>query len=228
MEEIEYRYELKFEISSYTAEILKRQLRCLMETDSHSVSQEYSYDIRSLYFDDVESSAFYEKLNGEEFRKKYRMRMYNNDDSYISMECKYKHENMTYKRSRRISRKIAEAIIAGKYSIISTENPFLKQFLSEAMSRHLVPSVIVDYRRLALTYPVSEVRVTFDYQLRSGVYSSDFFNRDLDTFSIFRDDQVVMEVKFNEYLPEHLAQVLSTVPTLREAVSKFALCRSVK
>ncbi|MBR0386063.1 MAG: VTC domain-containing protein, partial [Erysipelotrichaceae bacterium] len=104
MRDIEYRYELKYEISAATAEMLKHQLRCLMSPDSHSVCDEYSYDIRSLYFDNPDSSAYFEKLNGEEFRKKYRMRFYNGDDSYIAMECKYKHENMTYKRSAAISR----------------------------------------------------------------------------------------------------------------------------
>ena len=71
MRDIEYRYELKYEISAATAELLKHQLRCLMSPDSHSVCDEYSYDIRSLYFDNPDSSAYFEKLNGEEFRKKY-------------------------------------------------------------------------------------------------------------------------------------------------------------
>lgn len=228
MSEVEYRYELKYEISAGTAELLKRQLKCVMEPDSHSVAEEYSYDIRSLYFDDPESSAYFEKLNGDEFRRKYRIRIYNCDDSRISLECKYKHENMTYKQARVISRPMTEAIIAGQYGRIVTKNAFLKQFISEALSRHLQPSVIVDYRRLALTYPVSEVRITFDSNLRSGVYSDRLFDPDIPTLSLFKDDQVVLEVKFNEYLPEHLAVILSAVPSLREAVSKFALCRSVK
>ena len=228
MDAIEYRYELKYELNATVAEMLKHQLKCLMGQDPHSVCDEYSYDIRSLYFDDPDSTAYFEKLNGDKFRKKYRMRMYNGDDSVINMECKYKHENMTYKRSCRLTREAADAIIDGRYSSIVTKNAFLQQFLAEAQSSHLKPSVIVDYRRLALTYPVSEVRITFDYQLRSGVYSDRFFDKDIPTLSLLRDDQVVLEVKFNEYLPDHLSQVLSSVPTLREAVSKFALCRSVK
>lgn len=225
---IEYRYELKFELSKYTAELLKQQLRCLMSLDSHSVGCEYSYDIRSIYFDDVDSSAYYEKINGEEYRKKYRIRMYNNNDSYLILECKYKHENMTFKKSRSLSRKVVERILKGEYGRISSSHPFTQQFLAEAAARHLKPSVIVDYRRLAFTYPTSETRVTFDSHLRSGRYSDDFFNRDLNTISLFPDEQVVMEVKFNEFLPEHISDVLSSVPTLREAISKFALCRSVK
>ena len=54
---IEYRYELKFLISEAVAALLKQQLKAVMQLDSHSVSEEYSYDIRSLYFDDTYSSA---------------------------------------------------------------------------------------------------------------------------------------------------------------------------
>ena len=85
MSQVEYRYELKYVISDGVAEMLKKQLRAVMELDSHSVCEDYSYIIRSLYFDDYNSSAFAEKVNGEEYRRKYRIRMYNFDDSLIRL-----------------------------------------------------------------------------------------------------------------------------------------------
>ena len=88
MVETEYRYELKYVISNQAAELLKQQLKALMETDSHSVSDEYSYMIRSLYFDDINSSAYFDKLDGVEYRSKYRMRIYNNSKDVIKLECK--------------------------------------------------------------------------------------------------------------------------------------------
>ena len=228
MKDIEYRYELKFVINRHTAELLKQQLKCLMYLDEHSVSEEYSYQIRSLYFDDPYFTAYSDKVNGEEYRSKYRMRMYNFDDSMIRLECKYKEENMTYKDSCKVSRDVAKGIIDGRYTAIRTNNRFLNVFLAEALAKRLKPSVIVDYRRLALTYPVSEVRITFDEDLRSGRYSHDFFNSDLDTVPLFPEGQLVLEVKCNEYIPAHILAVLSSVPALRQAVSKFALCSSIK
>ena len=228
VKDIEYRYELKFVISESTAELLKRQLRNVMYLDSHSISEEYSYDIRSIYFDDIYASALREKVNGEEYRAKYRIRMYNYDPSYLSLECKHKDENMTYKESCRVSREVAEALIKKQYMRISSRNSFINRFLSDAISRNLVPSVIVDYRRLAFTYPVSEVRITFDEELRSGRYSSEFFDKDISTIAMYPDGVCVMEVKCNEYIPQHILAILNSVPKLRQAVSKFAICRSIK
>ena len=94
--------------------------------------------------------------------------------------------------------------------------------------KHLKPSVIVDYTRIAYTYPISDVRITFDSQIKSGRYDYELFDFELPTISVMEDQNVVLEVKFNEVLPEAIAMILATVPMYRQAVSKFALCRSVK
>lgn len=54
------------------------------------------------------------------------------------------------------------------------------------------------------------------------------FSEELETYKVIDDNEVVLEVKFNEILPEQIAIVLSTVPMIRQAVSKFAICRSIK
>lgn len=225
---VEYRYELKFVIEKTQAEILKRQLKTVMSLDSHSISEEYSYDIRSLYFDDAYSTALYDKLDGIEFRGKYRMRLYNYSDSIIKMECKHKDGDMTYKEDCSISRKVADAIIAGRYTAIISKTPFLQKFLANAQIRMLRPAVIVDYRRTAFTYPASSVRITFDENIRSGRYQTDIFDSSLVTYPVTTNDQLVLEVKCNEFIPAHILAILSSVPKVRLAVSKFAYCREKK
>ena len=132
VKDIEYRYELKFVISDATARLLKQQLKNVMYMDSHSISDEYSYDIRSIYFDDTYGSAYRDKVNGEEYRYKYRIRMYNNDPGFISLECKHKDENMTYKESCRLSEEVARALINKQYLKIKSSNPFMNRFLADA------------------------------------------------------------------------------------------------
>lgn len=224
----EYRYELKYTITKQTAELLKKQLGLLMQKDPHSVCDEYSYFIRSIYFDDLYSSSYYEKVDGIEYRHKYRIRMYNMDSSILKLECKVKDDNMTYKYDANVSKEVAAAIIDGKYDLIQTKNEFINRFLIEAKQRRLKATTIVDYKRTAYIYPVSNVRITFDQELRSGRYSNNFFTQDDYTFEIFPEDLLVMEVKFDEFIPEQLVTVLSSVPTIRQAVSKFALCHSIK
>lgn len=226
--DVEYRYELKFVISDQAAELLKNQLKQVMDLDEHSVGKDYSYKIRSLYFDDVYSNAYFDKLDGVEYRSKYRIRYYNGDDSVIKLECKHKDENMTYKEDCTLKRELIEAILDCRYGAIKTNNDFLNRFLAEAMVKNLRPSVIVDYKRLAFVYPVSDVRITFDSEIRSGRYNVSLFDENMLTYDVLDDGQQVLEVKCNEFIPAHILSILNSVPMVRQAVSKFALCRSIK
>ena len=224
-----YRNEIKFVINKDSAEILKKKLSLLMDIDANSRMDDNSYLIRSLYFDDLYSNAYYEKIDGVEYRKKYRIRLYNNDTSFIRLECKYKHENKTSKDQILIDRAICDRIINGNIEELDISgNNLLTKFVIDYRLKNLKPSIIVDYKRLAYTYPVSDVRVTFDSKIRSGMYNYNLYDEELETYKVLDDNQVVLEVKFNEILPEQIAIVLSTVPMIRQAFSKFAICRSIK
>lgn len=224
-----YRNEIKFVINKDTAEILKNKLSYLMSVDTNSTLDDNSYLIRSLYFDDSYSNAYYEKIDGVEYRKKYRIRIYNNDTNFIRLECKYKHENKTSKDQILIDKNICDKIVNGNIEELDISQPnLLTKFVIDYRSRNLRPSVIVDYKRLAYTYPVSDVRVTFDSKIKSGRYDYNLYDKDLNTYKVIDDNEVVLEVKFNEILPEQIAIVLSTVPMVRQAFSKFAICASIK
>lgn len=223
---MKYRHELKYIISSKQADILKQRLSLVMKLDFNGVNIDHSYLIRSLYFDDVFSNSYYEKLDGVLYRKKYRIRLYNHNDSFIRLECKYKHNNMTSKEQAIIDKNTCLSLIKGEE--VNSDNPFVQRFIDEMKVKHLIPSVIVDYHRLAFTYPLSDVRITFDSQIKSGRYNYDLFDFDASFEKVIDDDVVVLEVKFNEVLPLHIALILETVPTFRQAVSKFALCREIK
>ena len=224
-----YRNEIKFIISKDMAEVLKQRLSLIMDVDTNSVNKDNSYYIRSLYFDDEDSSAFYEKLDGVEYRKKYRIRIYNLDDKFIRLECKYKHNNMTSKDQILITKEECSKIIDGKIDEFKFDKDnILKKFLIDYRINRLKPSIIVDYNRLAFTYHVSDVRITFDSKIKSGLYNYNLFDEDSNMYSVIDDSEVVLEVKFNEILPESIAIILSTVPTFRQAFSKFAICRSIK
>ena len=80
MKQYKYRHELKFKISNAAAEVLKQKLRLIMKTDNNAYYKDGSYLIKSLYFDDINSTSYYEKMDGVLYRKKYRIRIYNNSD----------------------------------------------------------------------------------------------------------------------------------------------------
>jgi hypothetical protein len=221
-----YRYELKFVISQTSSLILKQRLRHLMTLDEHSRGKNFTYFIRSLYFDDHYDSALFEKIDGTEMRKKYRIRMYRFNDQFIRLECKHKHNYLTKKEQQEISKTDFYNLLQGKTEQFDLSQPgLLSRFVSEMLHDGLRPSVIVDYYRLAFTYPLSDVRITFDEKIRAGKPDGDFFDPDLPSTPIIDDGQMVMEVKFNDYLPEAIAIVLQSEPSVRQAISKFAFCR---
>lgn len=224
-----YRNEIKFIISKKMAELLKQRLSLIMSVDTNSYNNDNSYLIRSLYFDNEDSDAYYEKMDGVEYRKKYRIRIYNFDDKFIRLECKYKHNNMTSKDQILIDIEVCSKIIDGKIDEIDlTKDNLLRQFALDYRLNRLTPSIIVDYNRVAFTYHVSDVRITFDSKIKSGLYNYNLFDKDATTYSVIDDNEMVLEVKFNEILPESIAVILQTVPTFRQAFSKFATCRNIK
>ena len=212
-----YRHELKFILTRQEAEVLKYRLSLLMDVDTNSINEDNTYFIRSLYFDDVYDSAYYEKIDGLEKREKYRIRIYNFDDSFIRLERKEKDRDLTNKVQTKITKEDALNFINGEFDKVdTTNNKLLEEFVLKHRLNQIKPSVIVDYKRLAYTYPIEEIRVTFDEEIKSGRYN------------VFENDEVVLEVKFNNYIASHLAHVIMEIPSTRLAVSKFALCREQK
>ena len=223
----EYRHELKFIIGKQEADLLKKQLSFFCKLDRFSVSDDYSYDIRSLYFDDVMNSGYTDKINGEEYRKKYRIRIYNNSSSVIKLECKHKDDDMTLKDECLIDLETAKALIDGNYKDVKADSALLQQFLIDARLYGLKPSTIVEYRRLAYAYPVSKTRITFDENIRSAKPSQEFFSPTLKTLPIEGNEQIELEVKCNEFLPQHIQILLNEIPKCRVAMSKYALSYEV-
>lgn len=228
MKEYKYRHELKFKISNSAAEILKQKLSLILGKDKNAYYEDGSYLIKSLYFDDRDSSSYYEKMDGVLYRKKYRIRMYNDVDTFIRLEKKMKHNNFTAKEQMLISKDIYSKILDGKIDEIENPEGLLLEFITNYKNKGFVPSVIVEYHRTAFTYPISDVRITFDSNIQSSLYNYDLFNTSYPRYIVDEPGKQVLEVKFNEILPLHIANILNDIPACREAVSKFAICRSIK
>ncbi len=229
MDKKRYRHELKFIISRKQAEILKYRLSFLMDIDANSANPDHTYFIRSLYFDDIYDSAYYEKIDGLEKREKYRIRIYNQDDSFIRLERKEKNRDLTYKKQTKITKQQCLEFLSGDFSHVSLEeDSLIREFALKQKLHEIRPSVIVDYKRLAYTYPVEDTRITFDEEIQSGRFEQNLFDSHFLSLPVLEPEEVVLEVKFNNAIPSHIASVIMTIPMIRLAVSKFALCREKK
>ncbi len=219
------RHELKYFINPAELAALRARLRGALAMDSHCVGGR-PYVIRSLYFDDIEDSAFYDKQAGVMHRDKYRIRIYRYSDKEIFLERKRKLGDLIQKSSVQITRRLCDQLIQGDPSgLYRSSNPLLQDVYVQMRTRLLRPRVIVDYAREAYLHPAEDVRITFDLSLRSGLYSSDLFNPHLPTVCPHDRNVEILEVKFNNYLPDYINALLHSVEAERSAVSKYILCR---
>ena len=219
------RHELKYFINPAELEVLRARLRPVMHLDSHCVDGK-PYVIRSLYLDDVDDSAYYDKVSGVMARDKYRIRIYRHSDREIFLERKRKLGDLIQKSSVQITRRLCEQIMDGDPRGLQTSSsPLLQDVYVQMRTRLLRPAVIVDYEREAYLHPAENVRITFDLRLRSGLHSTELFNPDLPTVCPHDGNVEILEVKFDEHLPDHIRALLDGIQADRSAVSKYVLCR---
>ena len=219
------RHELKYFINPAELEVLRARLRPVLKMDGHCVGGR-PYVIRSLYFDDIADSAFVDKQAGVMDRDKYRIRIYRYSDKEIFMERKRKLGDLIQKSSVQITRRLCDQICSGDPTGLQrSSSPLLQDVYIQMRTRLLRPKVIVDYAREAYLHPAEDTRITFDLQLHSGLYSTDLFNPKLPTVCPHDRNVEILEVKFNNYLPDYVAGLLHGIVAERSAVSKYVLCR---
>jgi len=223
---VQYRHELKYYINRGDYEILSRRLRSCIQQDENAQKNGGEYFIRSLYFDSPFDDALWEKLSGVDERDKFRIRIYNGQDDVIKLECKHKEGSYIAKQSIRLSRGECESLIRGDYAfLLSRKEPFARRMFVEFATKGLRPCVIVDYTREAYVYPVEDVRITFDKDIRTAYRGTSLFDMTQPTYPVITDGDLVLEVKFNNYLPSYIRELLQIDSHTRSAVSKYCICR---
>ena len=219
---IQYRHELKHIINPLETEILNRRLNLLFSKDHYTLNEGY-YDVHSLYFDTPDDKALKEKLNGVSQRHKFRIRYYNHDLSFIRLEKKIKHNGLCAKQTARLSVEQVQDILNGEVDfLLKSENPLMIDFYSQIKGKLLQPSVIVSYQRQAYVYEISRVRLTIDHHLCTYQNKKDFLNL---KHGIPIDNHYILEVKYNEFLPEIVKMSVQGISQKTSSYSKFAQCR---
>jgi hypothetical protein len=223
--ELSLRHELKYDIDTLQHQVLQKKLRTVLKPDPY-MGPNRCYNIRNLYFDDVKDTALQEKQAGVPNRKKYRIRIYNHSDAVIKFERKSKINQYIFKESTRITRCEADQIIAGDFSFLAkSEDCLLREFYVENRCKLMRPVVIVEYDREAYVHPVGNVRITFDTDLRTGLGPTSFFDNDICTMGVVNRPSVILEVKYNEVLPQYICGLFPNTIRPRLAIGKFVLCR---
>ncbi len=218
----QYRHELKYLINEGDAELLKERLDLVLDKDPYTINGQYF--IRSLYFDDYYHSAYSTKMMGVSERQKYRIRLYNNDTSFIRLERKNKIESFIYKTSAKLTIDQVNQIMDGDYDcLLHHKDPLARQFYVECVSNVMRPYVYVDYEREPYIMEAGTVRITFDRNVRAAYPTPDVAGEKT-SYYVLEPGKMVLEVKFTEFLPKIIQEVLPTRAAEMSSVSKFTLC----
>jgi len=221
--DIHYRHEWKHEISYADLLAIRARLSVIMERDPHAVDGKYL--IRSLYFDNLDDKALREKIDGVNLREKFRIRYYNGDPSVLHLEKKSKRAGLGTKYSANLTPEEAQKLVDGDLAwMMESGRPLVQELYCKMRYQGLRPTTIVDYTREPFICRPGNVRVTFDYDIRTGLRCTDFLNPACVTVPA-GDAPILLEVKWDAFLPAVIRDAVQTPGRRVEAFSKYAQCR---
>ena len=220
---MKYRHEWKQEINYADMLTLRMRLSAIMNRDEHSLKG--SYSVKSLYFDTPDDKALREKINGVNIREKFRLRYYDGDSSVIFLEKKSKINGLCLKQRCSVSAEEVRKLIYGDISWMpKSGRPLCMELYSKMQTQLLAPKTIVDYTREAFTYPAGNVRITLDYNIRTGCSRRDFLDPQVLTVPA-GDSPIILEIKWDEFLPDVIRDAVAIPGRRVSACAKYAQCR---
>ena len=221
-----YRHELKYQIPYADYIAMRQRLRSVMKLDPHA-AEDGVYRIRSIYFDNADDKALKEKVYGVQKREKFRIRYYNDDFSVIHLEKKIKTNTLCMKISATLTENECRQLLNGNPDWMKThDKELVRELYAKMKYQCLKPRVLVSYLREPYIYKPGNVRVTFDSNIRTSLFHKEFLTKDFSDISATdTPQQMILEVKYDAYLPR-IIQDLIQVPGLRQqAFSKYGACR---
>ena len=219
----QYRHEWKHPITSSDVLILRQRLCNIMRPDDNAVNGKYF--IRSLYFDTPSDTALREKLDGVSRREKFRIRYYNGNTDPIHLEKKSKLAGLCNKQSADLTKQEVEKLLQGDLAwMLATDRPLVRELYAKMQTEQLRPKTIVDYTREPFVYTPGNVRVTLDHDIRTSLSCAEFLDPECITVPA-GDHPIILEVKWDEFLPDIIRSAVQLIGRRESAFSKYAQCR---
>ena len=222
--EKKYRNELKYPCSEQQLSLLEVRIKHLCTPDSH-VGADGRYTVRSVYFDDFRDSCYYENEDGVDRREKFRIRLYDGSTDGIILECKQKVNGKNHKSSCRITEEECRAILDGSFTLPADAEPVLNKFYLLYRTRFYRPKVVVEYERTPFLYKMGNVRITFDRNISATSRVQDFLNPRLYTRPMMPRNMHLLEVKYDELIPDYIYRELQLENLRQTANSKYYTAR---
>lgn len=221
-----YRNEWKYICAEEQLRMLEERLNGILELDENSGEQQI-YQVNSLYFDDYDDSCFMDNDIGVNKRYKYRIRYYNDDSGQLKLERKDKCNGFCSKVSCPLPVPLYQQMIEGNAMDVfwQSEEPLIREFCIQMTERRFEPKVIVAYERTAYVSLAGNVRITLDRNIRGASEVETFLRGDGMFINVQKDKLHLLEVKFDDVLPDYIKQLVYRDEMLRTTFSKYYLTR---
>lgn len=220
---VKFRHEYKHKINLSDIYILKSRLAAVAKHDKNS-GEDGTYVVKSLYFDNYRDKSLREKIDGVDKREKFRIRYYNLDTSFIRLEKKSKINGLCSKESVPVTKEECEKILRGDIAFLKeSKKPLMVELYAKMHYQILRPKCIVAYRRESFVYPPGNVRVTIDTEISGSYDVQNFFNPDLKFTHLYHTS--ILEVKWDEFLPQIIRDAVQIKSRTTSAFSKYAAVR---
>jgi len=226
------RYEFKYILPNPVREKIEKEFNYFMKLDPFVRDlDDKKYFVRSLYFENANYSAYYDKLDGLLNRTKFRIRTYSDtpDQSRSYLERKGRFNNFVTKERVPLSGSVLTCLL-NPYDLKDInseelgENPILHQFVFDVFRKKVKPCILVDYwRRPYISIYSYEFRVTFDDTLRTIRSASLFPKRACPLRNVLKG-ATIMEIKFAKHIPVWFHKIIKNYQLGRLSVSKFCIC----
>lgn len=217
---IEYKY---FIYKKFRPYILNDLLQ-FMHFDRHENLPDHSYKVASIYFEDHGLTSYQEKLEGQPYRKKTRIRFYPQSNfAGANLEIKYKNIEQGFKTKINLSESLMTDLLngSGNESLKTIENPVLRRVIVGLKTSGLKPFVKIDYNRIAFYSKTdTNVRVTLDSDVKCSRFS-----RHLTAHThipVIPSEMEILEIKSGRYFPYFLCYLIKKYSLKKSAISKYA------
>ncbi len=227
-----YRKELKFIVGDDILIDTENRISTIMRRDEHQNGK--FYKIRSVYFDSMAYTCYRENLAGVSPREKYRIRTYDCSDKVIMAEVKIRYADTISKMSTPIDMEHFEALIQPdpikrQRAVICAfkedrGNRVIEKYLDKIVNESYIPAVVVDYERSAFVYDICNVRITIDRNTFASREFDRMFDETLTGRPAVENGHHILEIKYNEFLPDEIKEVLGGLSLHRTSSSKYTKC----
>jgi hypothetical protein len=211
---------------------LPRHLKnVLLSTLNHRASPPVSFPyakMRTIYFDDVEDTSFFDSRDGNLKKKKYRLREYidSTEGASYSLEIKIRDNTQTRKIKELMYVKLPEDYkfttfrdLIGTFEALT--DSIYPELRIESSGPELYPDTIIYYERMRFEDNYIKAR----YNVDTNIYVSPYIKVDAKKSNNFNLDHGVFEIK--TAVPEYFPAFLRGLGLERFSFSKYVWGKSI-